>query len=111
MMWRPMAFIGSPPPQHNGRDRAANSFDLVLDRANDDFLQMQPAAGEAFVNHPADGRFDLTERGALRLINHPVGSLSYADADPGGNRIARPGPYAHVTQPWHHGAPEYLVRL
>src|SRR5881392_4229510 len=59
MMWRPMAFIGSPPPQNNGRDSAADPFDLVLDRANDDFLQLQPTSGESFVNHLADRRFHL----------------------------------------------------
>src|SRR6266704_515782 len=95
MMWRPMAFIGSPPPQHNGRDSAANSFDLVLDRANDDFLQMQPAAGEAFVNHPADGRLHLAKRGAVRLVNHSMGPLGDADADCGGNGIARSRRYVH----------------
>jgi hypothetical protein len=31
--------MGSPPPQDNGRDSAANPFDLVLDRANDDLFQ------------------------------------------------------------------------
>src|SRR5260370_18492792 len=93
MMWRPMAFIGSPPPQHNSCDSAANSFDLVLDRANDDFLQMEPASGKAFVNHPADGRFDLSERGAVRLVNHSMGSLGDPDADRGGNGIASPRCY------------------
>src|SRR5258706_14827458 len=95
MMWRPMAFIGSPPPQHNGRDRAANSFDLVLDRANDDLLQMQPASGEAFVNHPANGRFHLAKRGPVRLVEHSVGSLGDPNAARGGEGVPGPRRYVH----------------
>src|SRR5438128_7090756 len=89
MMWRPMAFIGSPPPQDNGRDSAANPFDLVLDRANDDLAQVQPAAGEPLVDHLAYGRFHLVARGAMRLIDHPVGPLGDAYADGGGHGITR----------------------
>src|SRR5438874_9694509 len=85
MMWRPMAFIGSPPPQDYCRDSAANPFDLVLDRANDDFLQVQTAPGKTFVNHPAYGRLHLVQRGAVRLVNHPVGPFGDADADRRGN--------------------------
>src|SRR5215469_16072861 len=59
MMCRPIAFIRSPPPQDNGRDSAANPFDLVLDRANDDLFQAQPASGETLVDHLAYGRLDL----------------------------------------------------
>src|SRR5262252_5638129 len=88
MMCRPIAFTGSPPPQDNGRDSAANPFDLVLDRANDDLFQAQPAAGEAFVDHLAYGRFDLVQRGAVRLVNHPVGPVADADTDRGGHDIA-----------------------
>src|SRR5438105_11766081 len=90
MMWRPMAFMGSPPPQHNGRDGAANPFDLVLDRANDDFLQLKPASGETFVNHLAYGRFRLVARSAMRLVDHPVGAIADADPDGGSNRVTRP---------------------
>src|SRR5215471_6154473 len=81
MMCRPIAFTGSPPPQDNGRDSAANPFDLVLDRANDDLFQAQPATGEAFVDHLAYGRFNLAARGAVRLVDHPVGPIAHADAD------------------------------
>src|SRR5438105_14431989 len=88
MMWRPIAFIGSPPPQDNGRDSAANPFDLVLDRANDDLFEAQPASGEAFVDHLAYGRFDLVARGAMRLVNHPVGAIAHADANRGSHDIA-----------------------
>src|ERR1051326_1621334 len=88
MMWRPIAFMASPPPQDNGRDSAANPFDLVLDRANDDLFQAQPAAGEAFVDHLAYGRFDLGARGAMRLVNHPVGTVAHADADRGSHGVA-----------------------
>src|SRR5438132_1761939 len=83
MMWRPIAFIGSPPPQDNGRDSAANPFDLVLDRANDDLFQAQPASGKAFVDHLAYGRLYLGLRGAVRLVNHPVGPVADSDADRG----------------------------
>src|SRR5690242_4494484 len=88
MMCRPIAFMGSPPPQDNGCDSAANPFDLVLDRANDDLFQAQPATGEAFVDHLAYGRFDLEERGAMRLVNHPVGAIAHADADRGRHGFA-----------------------
>src|SRR5690242_13448220 len=81
MMWRPIAFMSSPPPQDNGRDSAANPFDLVLDRANDDLFQAQPASGKALVDHLAYGRFHLAARGAMRLVNHPVGSVAHADAN------------------------------
>src|SRR5579864_7175604 len=83
MMWRPIAFMSSPPPQDNGRDSAANPFDLVLDRANDDLFQAKPAPGKAFVDHLAYGRLNLVTRGAVRLVNHPVGAFAHADADRG----------------------------
>src|ERR1700730_5917387 len=89
MTCRPMAFIASPPPHDYGRDSAANPFDLVLDRANDDFPEIQPAPGEPFVDHLAYGRFHLVQRGAMRLIDHPVGPLSNADADRGGYSVTR----------------------
>src|SRR5579859_3875637 len=89
MTCRPMAFIASPPPHDNGRDSAANPFDLVLDRANDDFPQIEPASGETFVDHLAYGRFHLVLRGAMRLIDHPVGPLSDPDADRGGDGVTR----------------------
>src|SRR6266545_7724051 len=79
MMWRPIAFIASPPPQDDGRDGAANPFDLVLDRANDDLLEAQPASGEAFVDHLAYGRFHLVLGGAMRLVNHPVRTFCNTD--------------------------------
>src|SRR5437660_11114183 len=79
MMWRPMAFTGSPPPQNNGRDSAANPFDLVLDRANDDLFQVQPASGKPFVDHLAYRRFHLVARGAVRLVNHPVEPFGSTD--------------------------------
>src|SRR5579859_2284378 len=84
-----MAFICSPPPHDDGRDSAANPFDLVLDRANDDFLQIQPSTGEPFVDHLAYGRFHLVYGGAVRLVDHPVGALSDTDADGGGDGITR----------------------
>src|SRR5579864_3903935 len=90
MMWRPIAFIGSPPPQDNGRDSAANPFDLVLDRANDDLFKAKPATGKAFVDHLAYGRFDLVQGGAMRLVNHPVGAFAHADADGCCDDLARP---------------------
>src|SRR4051812_25714735 len=93
MMWRPMAFKGSPPPQDYGRDSATDPFDLVLDRANDDFLQVQPASGEPFVDHPAYVRLHLGLRGAVRLVNHPVGPFGYTDANRGGNHVAGPRGY------------------
>src|SRR5215471_6043129 len=77
MMCRPIACMGSPPPQDNGRDSAADPFDLVLDRANDDLFQAQPTTGEALVDHLAYGRLDLVQRGAMRLVNHPVGPISH----------------------------------
>src|SRR2546430_2972454 len=82
-----MAFIASPPPHDNGRDSAANPFDLMLDRANDDFPQIQPAAGEPFVDHLAYGRFHLEFRGAMRLIDHPAGPLSDTHANGGGDSV------------------------
>src|SRR6266850_792875 len=88
MMWRPIAFMGSPPPQDNGRDSAANPFDLVLDRANDDLFQAQPSSGKPFVDHLAYGRFHLVLGGAVRLVNHPMGPFSDPDADCGGHGFA-----------------------
>src|SRR5262249_13526820 len=90
MMWRPIAFTGSPPPQDNGRDSAANPFDLVLDRANDDLFQAQPTTGEASGDQLAYGRFDLAARGAMRLVNHPVGAIAHADANRGSHDVAGP---------------------
>src|SRR5215472_5641924 len=90
MMCRPIAFTASPPPQDNGRDSAANPFDLMLDRANDDLLQAEPAAGEAFIDHLAYGRLNLAERGAVRLVDHPVGTFAHADTDRRGHGLAGP---------------------
>src|SRR5262245_1658446 len=100
MMWRPIAFMGSPPPQDNGRDSAANPFDLVLDRANDDLFQAQPATGEAFVDHLAYGRFDLVFGGAVRLVNHPVGPFADTDADCGRHDVARRCRYVNGVDRW-----------
>src|SRR5919199_293011 len=90
MMWRPMAFMRVlPPPQDYGCDGAANPFDLVLDRANDDLVEAEPATGEAFIDHLAYGRLDLGLRGAMRLVNHPVGPVGDTDADGRGDGFAR----------------------
>src|SRR5437870_410087 len=95
MMWRPMAFIDSPPPQDYGRDSAANPFDLVLDRANDDLFQVQAPSGEPFVDHLAYRRFHLVLGGAVRLVNHPMGPFRDTDADRGGHGIAGTRGYVH----------------
>src|ERR1700730_18138087 len=99
-----MAFIASPPPHDDGRDSAANPFDLVLDRANDDFLQVQTAPGEPFVDHLAYGRSHLEYGGAMRLIDHPVGPLSDTDADGGGDGIARTRRYVDGVNRRHQRA-------
>src|SRR5919199_4810537 len=89
MMWRPMAFMRVlPPPQDYGCDGAANPFDLVLDRANDDLVEAEPASGEACIDHLAYGRLSLGARGAVRLVDHPVGPVGDTDADSGGNGFA-----------------------
>src|SRR5437588_841531 len=93
MTWRPIAFIDSPPPQDYGRDSAANPFDLVLDRANDDLFQVQPPSGEPFIDHLAYGRFHLMFGGAMRLVNHPVGPFCDTDADRGSHGVAGPRGY------------------
>src|SRR5919199_4658042 len=111
MTCRPIAFMGSPPPQDNGRDSAANPFDLVLDRANDDLFEAQPASGKAFVDHLAYGRLDLAARGAMRLVNHPVGPFGNADADRGGNGLARARRYVDGVDGRYQGARCDLGRL
>src|SRR5258708_1680791 len=88
MMWRPMAFMGSPPPQDYGGDSATDPFDLVLDRANDDFFEVQPASGKPLVDHPAYSRFNLGLRRAVRLVNHPVGPTGDTDPHRGSDRLA-----------------------
>src|SRR6202011_1524733 len=99
-----MAFIASPPPHDDGRDSAANPFDLVLDRANDDVLQIQPSPGESFVDHLAYGRFHLDQGGAVRLVDHPVGPLSDTDADGGSDGLARTRGYVHGVYRRHQRA-------